>query len=97
MIGPVPLTVKRMAACTWRAARAGCDGANRRKGLLVYRTPGMRCDLLVMHDTPADEQVRAQAGERHSLPFSKRHFLLPRRDFSSWRARNFFGPGMICL
>ena len=76
MIGPVPITVKRMAACSWRAARAGCDGANRRKGLKVYRTV----------DTPADEQVRALFGERHFLPFPKRHLLFPRSSYPSWRA-----------
>jgi hypothetical protein len=54
--------------------------------LKVDKALDTRRDLLVMHDTPADEQVGAQAGEQHFLPFPKRHFLLPRSYFRSWRS-----------
>src|SRR6202451_3152960 len=44
-------------------ARAGYDGAKRRKGSTVHAAGDTLGHLLALHVTPADEQDRAQAGE----------------------------------
>ena len=44
-------------------ARAGYDGAKRRKGSKVHAAVDKLGHLLALHVTPADEQDRAQVGE----------------------------------
>jgi hypothetical protein len=44
-------------------ARAGNDGAKRRKGSKVHAAVDTLGHLLALHVTPADEQDRAQVGE----------------------------------
>ncbi len=44
-------------------ARAGYDGAKRRKGSKVHAAVDTLGHLLALHVTPADEQDRAQVGE----------------------------------
>jgi len=44
-------------------ARAGYDGAKRRKGSKVHAAVDILGHLLALHVTPADEQDRAQVGE----------------------------------
>jgi transposase len=59
----VILDSRRLQSTPESGARAGYDGAKRRKGSKVHAAVDTLGHLLALHVTPADEQDRAQVGE----------------------------------